>query len=269
FEFLIKNGFDLSRKNTYISLSMGTMYGIPQENYSRIFRALKEYFPDCDLGKHLLIDIIYGGDKKSTLDIYYRTLESIRKNLDGIKKVRRKNSCTLFTTKVYRQNGSPVEISMLSCIPEGRARLNIPAFQNLKIHENLTPHDLEFNPDLNDGLVVRYNGDVGFGLTGKCIRDGKIYGNINGEHLMRIAARIQEDSVYQAFKLGGVRFLSHLSQQVSNFNIRGIHSCDVCHDIFSDIPLLEKIRKHLSSHEVVPAYREFIDSLDFRKRTVM
>jgi len=119
-------------------------------------------------------------------------------------------------------------------------------------------------------LWVRYDGNVSFGHSGQCIKEGKFYGNVADDSLGDIKRKIQNDSTYQAFKLGGARFMYHLAQKINpDFKIIGRTRCDVCNAFFRDIKLVSAVREMLNKEGVAESYKEFVNKLNFRKKAFL
>lgn len=266
FEFLKESGFDMNQDGNIFHVSAGLMYKVPFGNYLRINEAIKKVFPKLDVGKHL--DYQFLGNLKDVGegDLFNRLEEAIRFEFgsDGsstieIEKDGRKS------LRVPNNQGSPVKIHYVPCLPKGRIK-NDKRFDKDYPEKHLSVDNIGFNPLDFGSLWISNSGEVGFGFSGACAREGRVYGNILDRSFISILSQIQNDSIYKGYKLGGSRFMYYLGQKVnSDFNVTGRICCDVCHSFFENSELVEKARKLLEKEGLIKTYKEYVETLDFRR----
>jgi len=263
--FLKDNGFDLNKNTNLLRISFGAMYNVNMNNYFRINNAVKKVFPNADVGKHFNY-LLVGIEDKDEMNLLGRVMKGLEFSFGKRRRFRFTESKGVLTSvKIYPEKGSPIKINYLSCHPDGRAK-NFSIFDKIVPVKDLEVEDLGFSPDLHEDVWISNKGDVTFGISGACVRKGKFYGNVQDKHLLEIVHEINKDSVYQAFKLGGARFLYSLGQQVDpDFKVRGRMRCDICHDFFSDSKMRYAVGKKLDKEGVVQNYKRFINGLDLRK----
>ncbi len=264
--FLREEGFDLSKKENNLEVSCGIMYKVPHGNYLRIHEALKEVFPHVDFGNHFRYRAVFIPNE---LELGLKSVKKIVLGLEmdfyAKKSFMRKDRKGELSFFVYPKKGSPIKVRFIRCRPVGRAK-GLKCFDSSFPVKDLSVKDLGFFPDLSEGLWVGYDGKVSFGHSGQCIKKGKFYGNVNNENLGAIKSRIQGDSLYNAFKLGGARFVYYLAQKInSKFNIVGRTRCDVCNTFFENNNLVDLVRERLDKKGVAKSYIDFIEEVDFRK----
>jgi hypothetical protein len=241
-------------------ISTGRTYNVPLRNHYYFNKALKQIFPDLNFGEHLDYTILGFEDKFPTtrsstklvglIHSLYGTEDPLRiTSNDG-----QSDLCIEFPT----ENAS-IFLYYGKITPDGRAVL-IPEISKKYPEKPIQPEELEFSPEESESLTIDYQGNVSFGSSQKCVRPGKIYGNVNEGNLFELVRKINHDEYYQATKLGGVRFLYHLAQEASQeFRLSARDICGVCHSIAESPELVEAIRQGLKTTGVVESYKGYLD----------
>ena len=263
------NGFNLNNPGNEIHLSCGSMYNVNINNYFRFNETIKRLYPDADFGKNLTYQFIYFGDSPSQDDLFFEIIKGIGKSFGGKGELSSGyNETGILNIKIPTKK-SDFKIHCRPCSPDGRA-YNSHLFDDLYPIKDLSVQDLGFSPDLVSDVWVSHKGDVGFGLSGACVRKGRFYGNVMEENFLNIVDKIDSDSVYNAYKLGGVRFMYSLAQEINpDFKIKGRNRCNVCHSFFNDQKLVEKTREKLDRQGIVKSYKKYMKGIDLRKKSFL
>jgi len=269
FNFLKENGFDLNRNGNLINVSTGMTYKVHINNYFRIHESMKKIFPDVDIGEHfnyLFLRTESKGEGRLARCLILglehefgkRRNWSLGQDKEGFLSIR-----------VYPEKGSSIKIYYQDCDLDGRAK-NMRIFDRTFPVRDLKVDDLGFYPEFLEGVYVSHNGDVSFGKSGACVRKGKFYGNVKDENFLDIVFRIKDDSIYNAYQLGGSRFMYYLGQQVNpDFEVRGRIRCDVCHSFFDNPKLVNAVRERLDNEGVVDTYKNYIKTIDLRRKRTL
>lgn len=260
FDFLKNEGFDLSRKRNMLQVSCGPMYAVDQENYFYLMKGLYHVFPHVDYGRQTSFRYLITDDGQ--YNIVENIIVSMRKVFGKGGEIKsHRNGYTKFIHVPVTEALHPIRIYFMFCRPQGRA-LNSEFIRTQYPEQEVLPQDMGFHPDLEDGLWISYDGNVSFGRSGACIRNGKFYGNIKHDELSAIKGRILEDPVYCAFKLGGARFMYHLARQVDeSFQLKARTRCDVCNNVFSSTESTDAIRNYLMKTNIVHEYKSFMSDV--------
>lgn len=268
-DFLKNNGFDPAKKDNELVLSFGEVYDVHINNLHRINVAIKTVFPELaksNIGDFLAYHYVIKDNWEEGNEKLVEVMGGINHYFGRAKTF--KFNLTKDRTRevlVYPEKGNPVKISLIYCRPDGRAR-KFKVFDEYYPVKDLEINDLAFFPDMFSSLCVDHKGNVAFGDSGACVRNGRIYGNVLNENLWKIVDRIQKDEIYQAFNLGGARFMYYLGQQADpNFKIKGRTRCDPCQRFFVNSKLVRRARENLNKNGIAETYKKYINKLDFRK----
>jgi hypothetical protein len=269
FDFLKSNGWNLSRSRNLLLVSSGLMYNVPWKNYGYLSSALRDVFPDIPLERNLFFSYSSSGDiGKSDSALLNRICGTLafafRDKGDPKLTLDQENPFFRFVTHVNFGKGFDFTIDVKDYDPQGRGLNKISKkFFPVKPY---TVQNMGFSPDSTGAISLASNGDVSFGNSLSCFAAGRNYGNVMKESLRDIKKKIYVDPVYQAFRLGGVRFLYSLAQEKQpNFYIEGRQRCDVCTNIFGNVSLLNSIRENLTTNDVVNCYKNYLDQAGIPK----
>jgi hypothetical protein len=239
--FLKERGLKMEG-NRRIAVSAGQTYEVPPENYSNINQAMREVFPKSDLGFSLAYYFLMIGNSADRI-LLQKLQRRISQDFPSSNS-RWEKGWNEFTKYLeYKEEGEErgIRIYLNPCSPLGNA-LNIPEVRKKNPKKSQRLEEIDFFPDAETKLWVSSTGKVSFGGSWNCVRPAKIYGDITQEPLSKIKERISTDTIYQAYRLGGARFLLYLARET---NPKFLHffrtNCDICHEIFSDRKLVEKM----------------------------
>lgn len=245
-----------------LAVSAGVMYKTPIQNYGNLVSAFADTFGDKVVYYNLYFEDYWSGNEKRDMG----RIEDIMKNIGGtlgVKKVVAKpHGKSPADALINFDRRTKVVVHRSYFQPQGRA-LGCAKYIN-KYFPLKKPKikDIGFIPDTYGAIVISSSGDVSSGTSLSCLAEGRKYGNVLQEPLLDIKKRIYRDPIYQAFRLGGVRFLAHLSSEVDpTFSTEGRIHCDICYSVFGNVPRLGQVRSGLQSVGVVPAYKEYLGRL--------
>ena len=257
--FLKDNGLELKNNPSLFNISTGPTYKVHWHNYARFNWALKQVFPDADFGKILMYQYLGYGNlegEKDNISLISRCISYYFNEKRKAIEIDENNNKYIPTGK------TPILLGYRLCEPEGRAKQMKKHFDLLpsrKLRE-FTVETTTFSVKEWEFLVIDWRGNVGFGVSLRCGGIGRVYGNVNSEHLFKIWKKIDNDEIYQANKLGGARFLYHLAQEINpDFVVTGRINCDVCKEISSSYELVNNIRQKLKREGIIKEYKEYID----------
>ncbi len=265
FYFLKDSGFGLENEGNSIEVSCGTMYPTDSRDFWRISEGLRQVYGDIDFGNHLSYRLIaFDGDNSK--QVFENVVGAVGYvfGMEDISASEKKDCLEILMT--LKNRVTPMKIRRVYCRPVGRAS-QMTSLQKKFPLRKVESSDLGFFPDFFGSLWIGHDGRVSFGSSGRCIYDGKIYGNVQDDSLEKIKQRISSDPVYIGFKLGGVRFIHFLVENIHpEFVGEGRTRCDVCASIFSDSGLVGEVRKKLDSCGVVESYKGFIEQFDIGEK---
>lgn len=259
FEFLKESGFNLSQKGNLIEVSFGLMYRVSFGNYMRFNEGVKFAFPQTDFGQHLRYRHISERRLEEELKLLHRFSKGLNAAFDIERIKAGEGQVADGAILNFPSSGkSPIYLEFIWCRPYGRAEA-FTIFEDIFPHTRFTPENTIFTPDEFQDLWVGFDGRVSFAKSGQCVQEGRYYGNLKDSSLPEIKKRILADSVYQAFNLGGVRFLYSLAQEVNpRFVVEGRIRCHVCNAFFADRQLVDGVRELLEGG-VISKYRDFVE----------
>jgi len=255
FNFLKEGGFDLERN--LFKVSTGPTYFVNSDNYRFFNEGIKTVFPKVDFGKGLKYSFLGFGDLDKEQDLFSKVLKNISDTFN-VSKEKIKSDSSQIPLFFVPSGKSMIELRYEPCEPEGRAEAFEYGPERRKrifsVEEMLfSVRDWEF-------LTIDYLGNVGFGDSQRCIGEGRNYGNVSKDSLIYLMRKIFHDPYYQANKLGGVRFIYHLAQEIEpDFKEEGRIHCNVCKKISSRKDLVEKIRERLNKNGIKEEYLNYLE----------
>jgi hypothetical protein len=257
--FLKKSGYELGKDGNRMRVSFGPGYNVHWHNQGRIASGIKKVFPDIDYGKHLEFFMPFiGRVSEDELSHNINKMVSYFFDCDGNCEFEKdeKGGKAVYLFKP-NNGGTSIKVESALCLPMGRAENVKEIKKKFPLRESVSDA-LSFRPDLNEPLYFSSSGDVAFGPSAQCVRPSRIHGNIMKNGLRAIKYRIQDDSIYQAFRLGGVKFLHSLAEGIdSKYSTVSRGKCGVCNSLFEDEEMLGKIKQNIGKG-VVRRYRDYI-----------
>jgi hypothetical protein len=263
FNFLKENGWATDRTEEHkLTISTGDMYDVPWVNYANLLFAFRHVYGDDFVQKAVVFENYITTDPKKDSPIQQGITNAIFSAFQemGEPQVTFYNDRGAFSVE-FKEGTFGFAVFNNKFQPQGRG-LRCKSYMDVNYpFKQWEVKDLGFTPDNLGSLVVASSGDVSFGNSLACFRGGRKFGNVLQESLLSIKKKIYADPIYQAFRLGGVRFLSYLSSQVdSSFIPQGRMHCDVCYSIFEDVPRLNKIKDRLSNN-VAESYKQYLSDV--------
>ena len=264
FNFLKSKGWDISRGNSLL-VSSGLMYDVSWKNYAHLAFAMHNVFSNTPLDNHLTFAYYSSGDiSKAESNLLNKICSALYTAFQerGHPKITTDENIPSFRfcTHVDFGEGFNFRIDVRDYDPQGRGNCfnsHLDKDFPLKRYDPLT---MGFSPDTLGAAIVSSSGDVSFGNSLSCFASGRNYGNVMKESLRTIKKRIYADSAYRAFRLGGVRFMYFLArEQDPNFIVQGRIRCDVCTDLFGNLPLLNRIKSTLEGKGVIETYKRYLE----------
>jgi len=266
FEYLKERGLDFNKYpslkggETPLNVSTGPTYDVHWHNYYRLNKAFKAIFPKLDFGRFLRYIFLGFKNFKSEqplMNLVHNCITTVFNPENKPTTVRDEGEGIVY--EIPTKKGEKIDLKYDICGERGRAK-RLKYFKNPRPLKDFTVENMSFRVDRWESLTVGQNGDISFGGSQDCVEKGKVYGNVNEEHLGVIFSRIHHDEVYQAHKVGGTRFMFHLAQKdYPDLKVRGRLVCDVCDAIYRRPEIVETVRERLKKEGVVKAYKEYID----------
>jgi hypothetical protein len=275
FEFLAENGYDLGAdikgRRNMIVVSCGMMYAVPISNYANIINGARSVFPKIDLGRHLVFRFLFTFDRREP-GLFNRVRDLIctaadAKEIDEAKDFAVTTRGVEYTVRFKLETQTDLELIGKHAHAQGYAKTN-PRL--LRVHKNqervMTLNEFMTAPEIGIITWVGHDGRVAYGGDVHCTQEGNTLGNIDSTSLRTLTSRASRDPVFQAYRLGGVKFLYFLAQQIDpKYQVTGYLRCDVCNDLFGNSRRLGSVRNRLLEEGVTDTYRDYIAQFKFRK----
>ncbi len=269
FRFLRDNGFDFGENGKLLAISLGEGYDVHHKNYFRAALAMRRAFPEVNLSEHLRFTVL-GTDgleiDGDSINYVYSALYSAFQD-KGLPEVKSEEpgKGDLLNIRFDFGDGLSFMTNHPFAAPKGRAR-SFPQMDDIFPIKTSSIEHLGFSPDMYTTLYINHKGDVAFGLSGMCVKEGRYQGNIMEESLKSIKEKISNDPVYLADKLGGLRFMYHLANKIDDFKIEMRSGCDICDALYSNTQLVGEIRNHLDQEGLVKSYKQYLEEAGLPKK---